>query len=354
MRDISSKKAMNHLCLKHRHNTWCVIYFCQGFIVANDNTIAAHEFLNKLRERCSGDNFYCICMPVLYTWNILSCVLEKIFIYRGVMKRLFPVVLLAAVLSCGQWKVTAYQSSKICSLKSGIRPGQVHIKVEDHGLLDLSFNIRLFGGKIYVTDNVLKRVQILDRDGKALVLIGQKVPVPSGDSLIQSPFNFSVLGHIVADSDGNLYVQNRIMSRSGGGGISEELDFSPSYVLKFDGEGKLQYTLGKTGPPNIPFDYIDSLEVDRKDRLVVVSRKFNTWTVSRFNGKNRDFTVNFVKSDFRDTEENRVNQGKIDNVRIMRDGDTFLLSVSYYSGLRFKYRRYIITQYRKIKLPVPS
>jgi hypothetical protein len=255
------------------------------------------------------------------------------------MKRVVPIVILAAVLSCGQWKVTSYQSSKICSIPAGIMPGQVHIKVEDHGLLDLSFNVRLFGGKIYVSDNVLKRVQILDRDGKAQVLIGQKVPVPSGDSLIQSSFNFSVLGHIVADSDGNLYVQNRLMSREVGSGISEELDFSPSYVLKFDGEGKLQYTLGKTGLPNIPFDYIDSLEIDRKDRLVVVSRKFNTWSVSRFNGKNRDFSVNFVKSDFRDRENNSVFQGKIDNVRIMRDGDMFLISVSYYSGLRFKYRK---------------
>ena len=255
------------------------------------------------------------------------------------MKRVVPIVILSAVLSCGQWKVTSYQSSKICSIPAGIMPGQVHIKVEDHGLLDLSFNVRLFGGKIYVTDNVLKRVQILDRDGKAQVLIGQKVPVPSGDSLIQSPFNFSVLGHVAADSDGNLYVQNRLMSREVGSGISEELDFSPSYVLKFDGEGKLQYTLGKTGLPNIPFDYIDSLEIDRKDRLVVVSRKFNTWSVSRFNGKNRDFSVNFVKSDFRDRENTSVFQGKIDNVRIMRDGDMFLLSVSYYSGLRFKYRK---------------
>lgn len=255
--------------------------------------------------------------------------------FRGGMKKFAPFIVFALFISCGQWKVSAYNQSKLCSLKSGNLPGQVMVRVGEDGLFDLSFNILLARGRVYVADNILKRVQVLDRDGRAQVLIGEKVPVPVGDRLIQTQFNFSVLGDMAVDSDNNLYVQNRIAS----GGSGEELDFSPSYVLKFDEDGKLQYTLGKAGAPNIPFDYIDSMEIDRRDRLFVVSRKFNTWNVSRFDGKKRDFAINLSNGDFREREANTEYEGKIDNVKILRSGENFLVAVSFFSELRFKYRK---------------
>ncbi len=255
------------------------------------------------------------------------------------MKRIVPMLLLPLVLTCGQWKVSAYKATKVCTLKSGNRPGQVMVRVGEDGMFNLSFAIRLFRGRIYVTDNTVKRLQVLDRDGAPQLLIGEKAPVAQGEGPAQSSFNFGVLGHVAVDSDNNIYVQNLFVSKNPSEGASEELDFSPSYILKFDSDGKLQYTLGKLGQPNMPFDYIDNIDIDRKDRLFVVSRKFNTWSVSRFDGKKRDIGVNFAATDFRERDGEGEFQGRIDNVRVLKDGENFLVSVAYYSGLRFKYRK---------------
>lgn len=254
------------------------------------------------------------------------------------MKRILPLILVSLV-ACGHWKVSSYNSSKLCMLENGAEPGKVQLKFGDDGLFDLTFGVRVFGGRIYVTDNTLKRLQVLERDGTPELVIGPKAAaLPKGSDVKFAAFNFSVLGMLTADSDGNIYVQNRIVAGEGKS-YSDELDFSPSYVLMFDKNGTLQYTLGRQGAPNIPFDFIEHIEVDRGDRLFVVSRKFNTWNVSRFHDRKLNFSSNFSNSEFVEKEENNSYEGKIDCVRALRDGESLMLSVAYYHGLRFKYRK---------------
>ncbi len=259
---------------------------------------------------------------------------------RGDMKHgiIVCALLIAATLGCGHWKVSTYNPGPICAIENGVEPGKVKLVFGEDGIFDLTFGVRVYRGKIYIADNSLKRLQVFERDGSLELLIGPRgaAAPKSGGAKIAS-FNFSVMGHLVTDSRDVIYVQNRMVPSDSSGG--DDLDFSPSYLLAFDAAGTLQYTLGKLGAPNMPFDFIESVEVDKSDRLFVVSRKFSTWTVSRFQEQKLTFTANFTNSGFTEQEQDKTYEGKIDCVKIFRSGEDFLLSVAFYQGLRFKYRK---------------
>lgn len=248
-------------------------------------------------------------------------------------------------LSCGQWKVSSLKSDRLCTLAIGAQPGHMMINYSDSGFLDLTFTVKAHRGKLYTADNLLKRVQILERDGKPILVIGQKKGKEAG-GVRNAYFNFNIIGSLAVDSDRNLYVQNRLSpsgaaerapaERSEG---NEELYFTPSYILVFNDKGNLQYTLGQKGTPDLPFYYIESLEIDKDDRLFVISRSFDTWSVFRFNKRKRDFYVNLGKNDFRVAGESGAFTGRIENIKTFLSGEKFLISVAYYDGSRFKFRK---------------
>lgn len=250
------------------------------------------------------------------------------------------VVLLIAVFGCGQWRVSALRSKKLCTLGKDAGFGGITIDYNESGALNLSFGIRISGDRIYLADNILGRLQVLNFDGSPALIIGKKVVKEGKDLPPQSQFNFGVIGSMVADASGNIYVQNRLAA-SGRGVVTSgsEIDFSPSYILVFDKNGNLQHTLGQRGTPDIPFYYIENLEVDKNNRLFVISRTFDTWSVYRFSGKKRDFFINLGHADFKDTEGEEVYTGKIENIKIFRTGESFLVAVAYYNKARFKYRK---------------
>jgi hypothetical protein len=256
--------------------------------------------------------------------------------------RILCVISIIIIGSCGQWKVSTLKNKKLCTINRGSDPGNLMIDYNESGTLNLSFVLKVFGGKIYTGDNILKRIQVLDQDGTPLVLIGAKSSNPSAKKgLKQSNFNFSVIGSIAVDSNGVIYAQNRLMPSGNAARANkeEESDFSPSYILSFDKNGNLLNTIGQRGTPDIPFYYIENLDVDNKDRLFVISRSFDTWNIFRFSGKKRDFYLNLGSIDFKDVEGQDTYVGRIENVKIFESGENLLISVGYYHGSRFKYRK---------------
>jgi hypothetical protein len=256
---------------------------------------------------------------------------------RGYL-RLCAALVLAGLCACGQWKVSALKGKTLATIKAGDSPGRVMIDYDESGALNLSFFIRVFNGRIYCADNILKRVQVMDIDGKPLLIVSQKPEANAVKRDVKcTTFNFGAIGLLAADSSGTVYVQNRLVPS--GNVQGRGTDFSPSYVLVFDRGGNLQYTLGERGTPDIPFSYIESLEIDRKDRLFVVSRTQDTWSVYRFSGRRRDLNASFGNRDFQDNEKGQIYEGKIENIKIFKGGDNFLIAVAYYHGSRFKYRK---------------
>ncbi len=248
------------------------------------------------------------------------------------------IIAVITFVACGQWNVNEIKSKELAKIKNGNNPGDVEILRDEYSLNELTFTINVFNDKIVTTDNSLKRIQILGKDGKPELIIGnmeknEKIKIPI------SEFEFSILGSCTVDDDDNIYVQNRIVGKAGKKKKYGNSGFLPSYILVFNKEGQLQYTLGKTGIPDLPFFYIENLFVDSKNRLFVISKTFNTWELYRFKNKTREKYIDFSKIKFKEEEGNKVFKGKIENLKVFSSGESILLSVSYYHGLRFKYRK---------------
>ncbi len=253
--------------------------------------------------------------------------------------------------SCGQWKVSTMKSSEVATIQAGREPGRILLKYDDNGMLELSFVITMHGGKIYFADNIQKRIQILDRDGSVNLILGSR-GIESDSDILFSSFNFSTIGYLAIDSEEQIYVQNKLVSRRGlpESNQNAELDFTPSFILVFNSKGDLQYTLGQAGVPNIPFYYIKRMTVDNEDRLFVVSRTFNSWDVSRFKDRKRDFYIDLGRIRFKESEEGESFEGRIEDIIPYAGGEAFIIAVAYYSNTRFKYRKLFEFSIRKNKI----
>ena len=253
--------------------------------------------------------------------------------------RFAVIILLLFLQTCGYWRTTSLSSSEVGFIKSGLEDGRVYVSHRQNGMEELSFNVIYRGGRLYTLDNRNRRVQRLDRDGKPELVIGAQKP--GGDDVLYANFNFNYIGVVAVDAEERIYIQNRFVYKTGRdkGGELESLDFTPSYVLVFDKKGILQYTLGQMGSPDIPFYYIESINFDSSGRILIISRSFNSWTVSRYRDRVRDFEVNLAERNLVEKEGDVRYNGKIENIKTFQNGEGFLLSVAYYNDMRFKYRK---------------
>lgn len=239
---------------------------------------------------------------------------------------------------CSKWFVNSLNSKTVASIKSGDGPGQIQIVRDEYSLNSLSFRIEVHKNKIITADNNLKRLQILDGNSSPELIIGSLQSIDKNKYKAVN-FNFNVIGSFTMDDDNNLYVQNRLISKTASAGDQEGANFSPSYILVFNENGELQYTMGKTGTPDIPFFYIEKLFIDSEDRLFVLSRTFNTWELYRFNKKKREKYIDFSKLNFTEKENENTYNGKIENIVTLSSGEEVIISVAYYYDVRFKYRK---------------
>jgi hypothetical protein len=258
--------------------------------------------------------------------------------------RVIPIIVfLAALAGCQLWKSTTLKPRRFAFIKNGSGQGEAALKIDEYGIEDLTIGVGVFGGMVCVADNDLKRLQIIKPDGEVELIIGSLKGLDAKNTPAEK-FNFGSIGYFAIDGDRNLYVQNKFSTITAAGGAdrdnaADSIDFAPSYILVFNRKGELQYTLGQKGTPDLPFYHIEKLSVDAKGRLLVLSRFADSWSIFRFRGRKRDFFVNLGTIDFtdKDPDEGVVYEGKIDNVKMFANGDSALISVTYYHGLRLKY-----------------
>ena len=251
------------------------------------------------------------------------------------LKLIIPIISFLFFSSCAYWNVNSLNSKLIAEITNGEEAGQIQIVKDEYALNELSFRIEVFRKNLIIADNSLKRMQVMDLNGKPELIVGSVTNIDR-NSFKTVPFNFGVIGSFTQDYNNNIYIQNRLQSRGHG---SDSAGFSPSYILVFNNKGELQYTMGKTGTPDLPFFYIEKLFVDSNNRLLVISRSFNTWELYRFSNKKRDKYIDFSKLEFKEKDNKNTYEGRIENMEILRNGEKLLLSVAYYHDIRFKYRK---------------
>ncbi|MCL1864629.1 MAG: hypothetical protein FWF73_02330 [Spirochaetes bacterium] len=292
------------------------------------------------------------------------------------MKQIILLHLLIIIIltGCSNLFVSSLNQKMVASIKIGVAPGEIQIQTEetdginegdesdnggnskdgknkdeknkdikkkprwdDNALKTLTFKIAVHKNKIIAADNNFKRLQIFDDDGSLELIIGSINTKESKEkkSYKEVNFNFNVIGSFAMDNDNNIYVQNRLVTKSSTG----DSDFLPSYIIVFNKNGELQYTMGKTGTQDIPFFYIEKLFIDSEERFFVLSRSFNSWELIRFNNKKREKYEDFSKLNFVETENNSTYKGAIENIEIFESGNGVIISVAYYNDVRFKYRK---------------
>lgn len=253
------------------------------------------------------------------------------------MKIFFIIFLI--FISCGRWKTTKLKPDLLFNIPAGSESGDVMLNYNENDLLDISLHMEVHQGSFYLADNILKRLQVIDKKNGLLLSIGANAK--SGKKTAgMSNFHFSAIGKMAVDSDSNIYVQNQFTSSMDSGtSLKNDHGISPSYITVFNDKGTLLYTLGKTGSPDIPFDSIEWIGIDNDDRLFIVSRSFSAWDVHRFMKRKKNFYVSFSDSDFQETDGDDKLDGKIEKVMAYCSGDDIIISVAYYSGSDFRYRK---------------
>lgn len=238
--------------------------------------------------------------------------------------------------------IKKYKNTETACEKIDNNLGAIDLKFGEGDVLGLSFSIKVSNEKVYCADNRLKRLQVFDLEGNTEVVIGNDEEGDNKSDIKKSKFSFGIIDKIVADSEGKIYVQNRLVPKEAKKIKNlANFDITPSYILVFDNNGKLQYTLGQRGTTDLPFYYIENLFTDSKDRMFVISKTFGTWSVFRFVDKKRDFFVKFGKEMFKESEGKEEYTGEIENILVFKTGEKLLISVAYYHKTRFKYRKII-------------
>lgn len=256
------------------------------------------------------------------------------------MRNVFIYLLLILVVftSCGRWKVTRLKSDELCTVNTGSLANNIMLHFDESQILDVSFNVFINKNNVYLSDNILKKLLVLDKKGELVLSIDSVKKIKSKDDK-SSYFNFNVIGNVTVDSENNIYVENIISSTRNQSQDDQNINFTPSYILKFDERGNLLYTLGQTGSADIPFNAVESLYIDKDDRLFVTSRSFDTWSIFCFSKKKKELYVTFSKNDFKENAESAEFTGIIENIKILANGQNLILSVAFYKDLDFKYRK---------------
>lgn len=268
---------------------------------------------------------------------------------------------------CAKWKVSELQKNVLFEIQHGTIPGTLDISPNENEIVDLTFDVRISNNMVLCSDNRQHRFQVFNLEGEPEMAIGavdvnddtetdetdetaesdedsgepEAPELPFDGSIKLIDFSFGIIGTFVSDNEGRIYVENTILPADDDNRRKQhsDMDMSPSYILVFNNEGEILYSLGKDGSTEIPFHSIYNMYTDNRGRLFVISKSSENWSVFRYDGKTRDFAANFDKESFIENDEGTAYSGLVENIIVFNSGNRLLVSVAYYDEIRFKYRK---------------
>ncbi len=98
------------------------------------------------------------------------------------------------------------------------------------------------------------------------------------------PFNFKNTGEIAITNRNHLLVEDTVPDNRTD--YDETTDSTLNrIVLRFDNKGNFINFLGREGIGGTPFPYIEKIEVNNKDEIIIISRTIKTWNIYWYSGK---------------------------------------------------------------------
>jgi len=110
-------------------------------------------------------------------------------------------------------------------------------------------------------------------------------------------FNFRNTGEIAVTGKGHLLVEDSVPDNRLDYDEDTESTLS-RIVLQFDGEGNFINFLGREGIGGTPFPYIEKIEVNKKDDVIIITRIIKKWIIYWFSEDGSlKFTINIPLDD---------------------------------------------------------
>ncbi|MDA3941207.1 MAG: hypothetical protein PF693_18170 [Spirochaetia bacterium] len=98
------------------------------------------------------------------------------------------------------------------------------------------------------------------------------------------PFNFRNIGEIAVTNQNHVLIEDTVPDNRSD--YDESTDSTLNrIVLRFDNKGNFINFLGREGIGGTPFPYIEKIEVNNNDEIIIITRTIKTWNIYWFSDK---------------------------------------------------------------------
>lgn len=299
---------------------------------------------------------------------------------------------------CVRFKIDEMSEREILRVKFGEDTRQLKIPVRGRNPVNLPNRVYARDGRVYIANINDNTVRVYDTDGELELLLrasrpdsktpgkksGAKKPggkqatgkktAPGTDAtgqIIATPdqdyrlveFPFSQVVAVYPGAEETFYVQNRILPRSPAASADAAANKKApaqsgapgsSYLLHFDGQGKLIASIGTEGRQNlVPFGYIIRADLDEKGNLIVLHQDRLEKTLSWINPAGERIQVIYASDlELAPGPEDKEHDVELEDMIPWPSGLDFAVSVAYRDNQgkdeishRLKYRK--IIKYRR-------
>ncbi|NCN09542.1 MAG: hypothetical protein GW938_06815 [Leptospira sp.] len=265
---------------------------------------------------------------------------------------LLPIPILT---SCIQFKVDDLKPDIITKIQIGNEPSHIQAELVNNVLTNVPLTIPYQSGTSYLVDTSNSLIKGFDNQGELEFILGNP-DVPGNSDITHYKYKFGTIGNITIDSGQNLYIQNRIGSKSNlDSNNDQELLFKkysgsfdtsgssplPSFVLKMNSKGEVSSILGATGKNTEPFRFIEYMLSPDEDEIFIYHKFAEEMRLTYFKDETVKGEIRESNLDVYKSTENTEYNIKLDKMYPIESAEYALVSLSYYSKgeTRFKFRR---------------
>lgn len=227
-----------------------------------------------------------------------------LLIMKGILVRLqifILIILIVGIFSCKD--ETGMERKLLFELSLGKGEDQIDLIQMPNIPFNKKSRIVMKDGLIYIGNGNSNKVMQFNSYGDILSLYynPNENPVPvlltsssdGGNSSNRNAyaFNFRNTGEIAVTEKNDLLIEDTVPDNRIDYDESTETTLN-RIVLRFNREGKFINFLGREGVGGTPFPYIEKIEINNKDEIIIITRTIKTWNIYWYsNNGSLKFTI---------------------------------------------------------------